>query len=40
MLSDRQPRSFLEPAVLARLSGVPLVARDTSRTLRASLTLR
>ena len=27
MLSDRQPRSFLEPAVLARLSGVPLVAR-------------
>ena len=27
MLSDRQPRSFLEPAVLARLSGVPLLAR-------------
>ena len=27
MFSDRQPRSFLEPAVLARLSGVPLLAR-------------
>jgi uncharacterized protein (DUF58 family) len=27
MLSDRQPRSFLEPAVLARLSGVPLLSR-------------
>ena len=27
MFSDRQPRSFLDPAVLARLAGVPLVAR-------------
>jgi uncharacterized protein (DUF58 family) len=27
MLSDRQPRSFLEPTVLARLSGVPLLSR-------------
>jgi len=27
MFSDRQPRSFLEPAVLARLAGVPLLAR-------------
>ena len=27
MLSDRQPRSFLEPAVLARLAGVPLLSR-------------
>jgi uncharacterized protein (DUF58 family) len=27
MLSDRQSRSFLEPAVLARLSGVPLLSR-------------
>jgi uncharacterized protein (DUF58 family) len=27
MFSDRQPRDFLEPAVLARLAGVPLVAR-------------
>lgn len=27
MFSDRQPRSFLEPAVLSRLAGVPLLAR-------------
>jgi len=27
MFSDRQPRKFLEPAVLARLAGVPLLAR-------------
>jgi uncharacterized protein (DUF58 family) len=27
MFSDRQPRAFLEPAVLARLAGVPLLAR-------------
>jgi uncharacterized protein (DUF58 family) len=27
MFADRQPRDFLEPAVLARLAGVPLVAR-------------
>ena len=27
MFSDRQPRSFLDPAVLARLAGVPLLAR-------------
>jgi uncharacterized protein (DUF58 family) len=27
MISDRQPRSFLEPAVLSRLAGVPLMAR-------------
>ncbi len=27
MFSDRQPRSFLDPAALARLAGVPLVAR-------------
>ena len=27
MFSDRQPRDFLDPAVLARLAGVPLVAR-------------
>ncbi len=27
MFSDRQPRSFLEPAVLARLAGVPLLSR-------------
>jgi uncharacterized protein (DUF58 family) len=27
MISDRQPRSFLEPAVLARLAGVPLLSR-------------
>ncbi|MBM4021119.1 MAG: DUF58 domain-containing protein [Planctomycetes bacterium] len=27
MFSDRQPRKFLEPAVLSRLAGVPLLAR-------------
>jgi uncharacterized protein (DUF58 family) len=27
MFADRQPRSFLDPAVLARLSAVPLLAR-------------
>jgi uncharacterized protein (DUF58 family) len=27
MFADRQPRSFLEPAVLSRLAGVPLLAR-------------
>ena len=27
MFTDRQPRSFLDPAVLARLAAVPLVAR-------------
>jgi uncharacterized protein (DUF58 family) len=27
MFSDRQPRTFLEPAVLSRLAGVPLLAR-------------
>lgn len=27
MNTDRQPRSFLEPAVLSRLAGVPLLAR-------------
>ncbi|MDA1201467.1 MAG: DUF58 domain-containing protein [Planctomycetota bacterium] len=27
MFSDRQPREFLEPAVLARLAGVPLLSR-------------
>lgn len=27
MFTDRQPRSFLEPAVLARLAAVPLLAR-------------
>jgi len=27
MFSDRQPRAFLDPAVLARLAGVPLLSR-------------
>jgi uncharacterized protein (DUF58 family) len=27
MFADRQPRNFLEPAVLSRLAGVPLLAR-------------
>lgn len=27
MITDRQPRSFLDPAVLSRLAGVPLLAR-------------
>ena len=27
MFTDRQPRSFLDPAVLARLAAVPLLAR-------------
>ena len=27
MFTDRQPRSFLDPTVLARLAAVPLLAR-------------